>query len=83
MIPTVLLLKSAGMARYIDRNIKSVSIPKEIIRDIQKAPDKLKQCIKLAAEIIGSLKDMGMAGVMISTVGWEDKLPQVLDAAKL
>ena len=83
VIPTVLLLKSAGMARYIDRNIKSISIPKEMIRDIQKAPDKLKQCIKLAAEIIGSLKDMGMAGVMISTVGWEDKLPQVLDAAKL
>ena len=83
VIPTVLLLKSAGMARYIDRNIKSISIPKEMIRDIQKAPDKLKQCIKLAAEIIGHLKDMGMAGVMISTVGWEDKLPQVLDAAKL
>ena len=83
VIPTVLLLKSAGMARYIDRNIKSISIPKEMIRDIQKAPDKLKQCIKVAAEIIGHLKDMGMAGVMISTVGWEDKLPQVLDAAKL
>ena len=83
VIPTVLLLKSAGMARYIDRNIKSISIPKEIIRDIQKAPDKLKQCIQLTAEIIGHLKEMGMAGVMISTVGWEDKLPQVLDAAKL
>ncbi|OPX39661.1 MAG: 5,10-methylenetetrahydrofolate reductase [Desulfobacteraceae bacterium 4484_190.1] len=83
VIPTVLLLKSAGMARYIDRNIKSISIPKEIIRDIQKAPDKLKQCINLAAETIGHLKDMGMAGVMVSTVGWEDKLPQVLDAAKL
>jgi len=83
VIPTVLLLKSAGMARYIDRNIKSISIPKEMIRDIQKAPDKLKQCVKLAAEIIGDLKEMGMAGVMISTVGWEDKLPQVLDAAKL
>jgi 5,10-methylenetetrahydrofolate reductase len=81
VIPTVLLLKSAGMARYIDRNIKSISIPKEVIRDIQKAPDKLKQCIRLAAELIGQLKDMGMAGVMISTVGWEDKLPQVLDEA--
>ena len=83
VIPTVLLLKSAGMARYIDRNIKSISIPKEMIRDIQKAPDKVKRCIQLAAELIGQLKDMGMAGVMISTVGWEDKLPQVLDAAKL
>ena len=83
IIPTVLLLKSAGMARYIDRNIKSVSIPSEMIREIQKAPDKLKQCIKTAAELITHLKEMGMAGVLISTVGWEDKLPQLLDAAKL
>ena len=83
VIPTIMLLKSAGMARYIDRNIKHISIPKAMIRDIQKAPDKLKQCIRLAAELIGQLKNMGMAGVMISTVGWEDKLPQVLDAAKL
>jgi len=26
---------------------------------------------------------MGMAGVLISTVGWEDKLPLILDEAKL
>jgi hypothetical protein len=26
---------------------------------------------------------MGMAGVLISTVGWEDKLPQILDEADL
>jgi len=83
VIPTILLLKSAGMARYIDRNMKNISIPSEMIRDIQKAPDKLRKCIDIAAELINSLKDMGMAGVMISTVGWEDKLPQVLDAAQL
>lgn len=83
VIPTVMLLKSAGMARYIDRNIKNISIPKEIIRDIQKAPDKLQQCIKISAELIGHFKEMGMAGVMISTLGWEDKLPQVLHAAKI
>lgn len=83
VIPTVLLLKSAGMARYIDRNLKHISIPSETIREIQKAPDKLKQCIQTAADLITGLKEMGMPGVMISTVGWEDKLPQVLDAAKL
>ena len=81
VIPIVLLLKSAGMARYMDRNIKNVSIPAEMIRKIQKAPDKLRQCIRIAAELINHLKDIGMAGVMISTVGWEDKLPQVLDEA--
>jgi len=83
VLPTVLLLKSVGMARYIDRNIKGISIPPEVIRDIQKAPDKVKECIRLAAEMVVRIKEMGMAGVMISTVGWEDKLPLILNEAKL
>jgi len=83
VIPTVLLLKSAGMARYIDRNIKGISIPPEIIRDIQKAPDKGRECVRVASEIIVRIREMGMAGVLIATVGWEDKLPLILDEAKL
>ncbi|MBN1847155.1 MAG: methylenetetrahydrofolate reductase [Deltaproteobacteria bacterium] len=83
VIPTILLLKSAGMARYIDRNMKHINIPPETIREIQKAPDKPKKCIQIAGELIRQLKALGMAGVMISTVGWEDKLPQVLSEAKL
>jgi methylenetetrahydrofolate reductase (NADPH) len=83
IIPTVLLLKSAGMARYIDRNVKGISIPSEIIRRIQKAPDKPRECIQIAGETVAFLKELGMAGVLISTVGWEDRLPQILNAAKL
>ncbi len=83
VIPTVLLLKSAGMARYIDRNVKGISIPSEMIRGIQKAADKPKECIRIAGETINRLKDIGMAGVLISTVGWENRLPQILDMAKL
>jgi hypothetical protein len=37
----------------------------------------------VAAHIITRIKDMGMPGVLISTVGWEDKLPLILDEAKL
>lgn len=83
VIPTVLLLKSAGMARYIDRNVKGISIPSEMIRNIQTAPDKQKECVRIAGEIINNLKEMGMAGVLISTVGWESRLPQILKEAKL
>ncbi len=83
VIPTVLLLKSAGMARYIDRNMKNISIPPETIREIQKAPDKPRKCIQVAAELISQIKNLGMAGIMISTVGWEDKLPQILAEAEL
>ncbi|MFC1883694.1 methylenetetrahydrofolate reductase [Thermodesulfobacteriota bacterium] len=83
IIPNVILLKSAGMARYIDRNIKHISIPAETIISVQKAPDKVQQCIKICGETVSQLKSMGVAGVMISTMGWEDKLSAVLDQAKL
>ena len=83
VIPTVLLLKSVGMARYIDRNMRDVSIPADIILSIRKAPDKAMQCVKIAGEMVKSLKKMGMPGVLISTIGWEDKLPQILDEARI
>jgi len=83
IIPTVLLLKSAGMARYIDRNIGHISIPADTIRSIQKAPDKVRQCVRIAGELIKQLKQLDVAGVLVSTIGWEDKLPQVLDAARV
>jgi methylenetetrahydrofolate reductase (NADPH) len=83
VIPTVLLLKSAGMARYIDRNIKGISIPPELIANIQKAPDKREECIRISGELILQIKEMGMPGVLVSAVGWEDKIPQILDRAKL
>ncbi len=83
LIPKVLLLKSAGMARYIDRNIKDISIPGDLIQSIQKSPDKTRQCIKIAAELVKEIKAMGLPGVVISTIGWEDKLPQILDESRI
>ena len=43
VIPTVLVLKSAGMARYIDRNIRGLSVPPEMITSIQKASDRIRE----------------------------------------
>ena len=83
VLPTILLLKSAGMARYIDRNVRGISIPPDITRGIQKAPDKIKECIRIAGDTLKRVKAMGMAGVLISTVGWESKLPLILDEAQL
>jgi len=83
VLPTILLLKSAGMARYIDRNVRGISIPQDMIRRIQKAPDKAQECVRIAAESLKQIKAMGMAGVLISTVGWESKLPKILDEAQI
>jgi len=80
IIPTVLLLKSVGMARYMDRNIDHVHIPQTLINRIQKSSDKTRECITIASEIISTLKNEGFKGVLISTVGWENKLPDILEA---
>jgi 5,10-methylenetetrahydrofolate reductase len=78
VIPTVLLLKSLGMARYIARNVSHTFIPDTLIDRIQDAPDKVRECIAIASETIRALKKEGFGGVQIATIGWEDKLPEIL-----
>jgi len=79
IIPTVLLLKSLGMARYMARNMKHVYIPDDLIARIQKAPDKVRECLRIAAETVGSLKAEGFSGVLLATIGWEHKLADILE----
>ncbi|QTA87340.1 methylenetetrahydrofolate reductase [Desulfonema magnum] len=79
IIPTVLLLKSVGMARYIDRNMDHIYVPKPLITRIQKAGDKVRECLRVATEMISALKKEGFGGVFISTIGWENKLPELLE----
>ena len=79
IIPTVLLLKSLGMARYIARNMKDVDVPDEMIARIRKAPDKVRECIRIAAEMVTTLKREGFDGVLLATLGWEHKLPEILN----
>lgn len=78
IIPTVVLLKSLGMARYMARNMKNVYIPDELVKQIQKAPDKVRECIRIARDSASAIKNNGFSGVLISTIGWEDKLYDII-----
>jgi methylenetetrahydrofolate reductase (NADPH) len=82
IIPTVMLLKSVGMARYINSHM-DMKIPEEYITRIQKSADRVRECVQIAAEFVAAIKEKGFPGVLISTIGWEDKLPSVLGAAGL
>ena len=79
VVPTVLLLKSLGMARYIAQNMAHIHIPDSIVERLQRAPDKVRECIKIAAEMVVTLKSEGFNGVLLSTIGWEHRLPEVLE----
>jgi 5,10-methylenetetrahydrofolate reductase len=82
LIPTVLLVKSLGMARYMARNLSHIIMPDQVIEALQKEPDKVKASISMASKTIGEVRQNGFNGVNVSCLGWEDKLPEVLGVMK-
>ena len=80
IIPTVFLIKSVGIARYIANYEPGAHISEDLIKRIRKAPDTETECLKIAGEIIVGLKKISQ-GVQIVTLGWEYRLPAILDYA--
>jgi len=82
VIAEVMILRTAGMAQFLNRHLKSGLVPDWIIKKLAKAPDKQKASIEVFTEIVSGLKDL-CQGIHIITIGGEDKLRYYLDAAKL
>lgn len=78
----IIPLKSAGMARYMNKNVAGVFVPEELINKMVEAEDKAKTGVEIVANIIKELKDV-CQGVHIMAIGWEKIVPKVLDAAEL
>ena len=82
VIAEVMILRTAGMGKFLNRHFKSGLVPDWVIQKLLSAPDKTKASIELFADTVNSLKDI-CQGVHIVTIGGEDKLAQYLNAAKL
>ncbi len=78
----IIPLKSAGMARFMNKNVAGVFVPEELINKLATAEDKAGTGIGIAADIIKQLKDI-CHGVHIMAIGWEKRVPEILDAAGL
>ena len=78
----IVLLKSAGMARFMNKNVAGVHVPDNLIEDMDGAEDRAKKSIEIAARLIKEMKPL-CQGVHIMAIGWEKKVPEVLDAAGL
>ena len=82
IIAGIILLKSAGMARFMNENVAGVHVPDPLIQAMAKAEDRVQKSIEIAARLIGEIKDL-CQGVHIMPIGWERHVPAVLDAAGL
>ena len=80
----IVLLKSAGMAKYMNENVAGVTVPQNLIDEMNSVSkeDRAKKSIEIAAQLIKQLKPM-CQGIHIMPIGWDKKVPSVLDAAGL
>ena len=78
----IVMLRSAGMARFMNKNVAGVHVPDGLIEEMEQAESKAQKSIEIAARLINEMRPM-CQGVHIMAIGWEKKVPQVLDAAGL
>lgn len=78
----IIFVKSAGAARYMNKNVAGVFIPDDMVNEITNAKVKSEATIEIASRIISGLKDM-CNGIHIMSLGWSKYVPAVLDKAGL
>ena len=81
----VIIPKSAGMAKFMNNNVAGVHVPQWMIDELAADKEKAKAGItgvEIAAKIIRECKDY-CQGVHIMALGWEAKVPALLEQAGL
>lgn len=78
----IVLLKSAGMARFMNKNVAGVFVPDALIKEMEEAKDRVAKSVEIASRLIKELRPM-CRGVHIMPIGWDTKVPLVLDASGL
>jgi 5,10-methylenetetrahydrofolate reductase len=78
----IVLLKSAGMARFMNKNVAGVSVPDNLIKEMEETKDKVAQSVDIVSRLIKELRPL-CQGIHIMPIGWDSKVPLVLDASGL
>jgi 5,10-methylenetetrahydrofolate reductase len=78
----IILLKSVGMARFMNKNVAGVLVPESLIQELKEAEDKVQASMDITVRLIKGMKDL-CDGVHIMPLGWESKIPPILDEVGL
>jgi len=76
----ILLLRSAGMARYLNKNVPGIMVSDHLIKEMESSDHPLETGIKIAARQIEQLQGM-CDGAHIMAIGMEGKILDILDEA--
>ena len=81
----IIIPKSAGMCKFMNKNVAGVHVPEWIIDELAANKEAAKSGetgVKIAAQIIKECKPY-CQGVHIMSLGWEAKIPGLLEQAGL
>jgi len=82
----IVLLKSAGMANYMNKFVPGIRVPQDLIEELKEAgkENALETGINIAARHIKQLRDENICdGVHIMAIGAEEKVPLIMERAGL
>ncbi len=84
VVAGIVILKSAAMARFMNKNVAGISVPESLIQEMEATAkeDRKKKAVEISAKIIRQVKPF-CQGVHVMPLGWDDLVPQVVDEAEL
>jgi 5,10-methylenetetrahydrofolate reductase len=77
VIAGVLLVKSAGMARYVNANIPGLTIPAELVSQLENTSSPLATGVEIARRLVAEVKPF-CDGVHVMAMGREDLIPEII-----
>jgi len=81
----IVILKGARMANFMNNNIAGVHIPQDIIDELEKDVEMTKigqTGVEIAEKMITECRNY-CQGVHIMPLGWEDKVPKLLELSRV
>lgn len=80
----IVVLKSAGMATFINNNVPGITVPQNLIDELKAAGKEkaLSAGLDIAARTIRAVRDL-CDGAHIMAIGMEDKVPEIIKRAGL
>jgi methylenetetrahydrofolate reductase (NADPH) len=84
IIAGIVVLKSAAMAKFMNSNVAGISVPEDIIREMDetKKEDRKEKAVEITARIIRQVKPL-CQGVHIMPLGWDELVPEIIREAEL
>jgi len=75
----IVALKSAAMAKYMNRSVPGVQVPDAIIQQMADAPkeDRKKVSAEIAGDLVRHMRPM-CQGAHLMTLGWDDIVPEII-----